>query len=167
MRKKQSVVSQSSAEAEVKSLDAGFRIGVSPLNNYGNLPARETTNISREEQRSQIDDRKQRELYYVPEDIPNSAYSAVLYVCEDTEAVINVIVRSRRPSVRHVTHTPCVDLDWLISIKYNDTDQIADILKIKTNSSATVDNTHACVPHTHKFAVDVRNLPRWLRCQIP
>ena len=62
MRKKQSVVSQSSAEAEVKSLDAGFRIeGLSAQQlwerNVEGLskPASTRNNISFGTLRSQID----------------------------------------------------------------------------------------------------------------
>ena len=62
----------------------------------------------------------------------------VLYVFEDSEAVIKMIIKGRSPSMRHVSRTHRVALDWLfdrinldpkIQIKYIDTkNQLADIL---------------------------------------
>ena len=61
-----------------------------------------------------------------------------MYVFEDNEAVIKMIIKSRRPTMRHVSRTHRVALDWLfdrinldskIQIKYIDTkNQLADIL---------------------------------------
>ena len=63
---------------------------------------------------------------------------ALLYVFEDNEAVIKMIIEGRRPTMRHVSRTHRVALDWLfdrinldskIQIKYIDTkNQLADIL---------------------------------------
>ena len=99
-------------------------------------------------------------------------FSAVLYVYETIEAAIKIIVKSRRPSVRHVTRIHRVDLDWLferinhgctISVKYNNTkDQIADIL---TKERFAV-HPCMCSTSTHKLAVQFRVLLRRLRCQI-
>ena len=62
----------------------------------------------------------------------------MLYIFEDNEAVIKMIVKGRSPSMRHVSRTHRVALDWLfdrinldskIQIKYIDTkNQLADIL---------------------------------------
>ena len=62
----------------------------------------------------------------------------MLYVFEDNEAVIKMIIKGRSPTMRHVARTHRVDLDWLfdrinmdprIQIRYIDTKhQIADIL---------------------------------------
>ena len=61
-----------------------------------------------------------------------------MYVFEDNEAVIKMIVKGRIPTMRHVSRTHRVALDWLfdrinldseIQIKYIDTkNQLADIL---------------------------------------
>ena len=61
-----------------------------------------------------------------------------LYVFEDNEAVIKMIMKGRSPTMRHVSRTHRVALDWLfdrinldpkIQIKYIDTrNQLADIL---------------------------------------
>ena len=63
---------------------------------------------------------------------------ALLYVFEDNEAVIKMIMKGRSPTMRHVSRTHRVALDWLfdrinldpkIQIKYIDTkNQLADIL---------------------------------------
>ena len=60
------------------------------------------------------------------------------YVFEDNEAVIKMIMKGRSPTMRHVSRTHRVALDWLfdrinldpkIQIKYIDTkNQLADIL---------------------------------------
>ena len=62
----------------------------------------------------------------------------LLYVFEDNEAVIKMIIKGRSPTMRHVSRTHRVALDWLfdrinldskIQIKYIDTkNQLADIL---------------------------------------
>ena len=63
---------------------------------------------------------------------------ALLFVFEDNEAVIKMIFKGRSPTMRHVSRTHRVALDWLfdrsnldskIQIKYIDTrNQLADIL---------------------------------------
>ena len=68
----------------------------------------------------------------------NRAQHPVLYVFEDNEAVIKMIMKGRSPTMRHVSRTHRVALDWLfdrinldpkIQIKYIDTkNQLADIL---------------------------------------
>ena len=63
---------------------------------------------------------------------------ALLYVFEDNEAVIKMTIKGRSPTMRHVSRTQRVALDWLfdrinldsrIQINYIDTkNQLADIL---------------------------------------
>ena len=74
----------------------------------------------------------------VPSNVQSSRQEALLYVFEDTEAVINMIVKWKCPTMRHFSKTHRVALDWLIcrinldpkiEIKYIDTkNQLADIL---------------------------------------
>ena len=62
----------------------------------------------------------------------------LLYVFEDNEAVIKMIIKGRSPTMRHVSRTHRVALDWLfdrisldpkIQMKYIDTkNQLADML---------------------------------------
>ena len=61
-----------------------------------------------------------------------------LYIFEDIEAGIKMIIKGRSPMMRHVSRTHRVALDWLfdrinldpkIQVKYVDTkDQLADLL---------------------------------------
>ena len=65
-------------------------------------------------------------------------FEAMLYIFEDSEAVIKMIIEGRSPTMRHVSRTDRVALDWLfgrinldpkIQIKYVDTtNQLADLL---------------------------------------
>ena len=74
----------------------------------------------------------------VPSNVQFSHQEALLYVFEDNEAVIKMIIKGRSPTMRHVSRTHRVALDWLfdrinldpkIQIKYIDTkNQLADIL---------------------------------------
>ena len=74
----------------------------------------------------------------VPSNAQSSRQEALLYVFEDNEAVIKMIIKGRSPTMRHVSRTHRVALDWLfdrvnldskIQIKYIDTkNQLADIL---------------------------------------
>ena len=73
----------------------------------------------------------------VPSNVQNSRQEALLCVFEDNEAVIKMIIKGRSPTLRHVSRTHRVALDWLfdrinldskIQIKYIDTkNQLADI----------------------------------------
>ena len=70
-----------------------------------------------------------------------------LYVFEDNEAVIKMIIKGRGPTMRHVSRTHRVALDWLfdrinldskIQIKYIDTKkQLADMLTFTRDAYST------------------------------
>ena len=74
----------------------------------------------------------------VPSNVQSSNRKALLYVFEDNEAVIKMIMKGRSQTMRHVSRTHRVALDWLfdrinldlkIQIQYIDTkNQLADIL---------------------------------------
>ena len=74
----------------------------------------------------------------VPSNVQFSHQEALLSVFEDNEAVIKMIIKGRSPTMRHVSRTHRVALDWLfdrinldpkIQIKYIETKkQLADIL---------------------------------------
>ena len=74
----------------------------------------------------------------VPSNVQSSRQEALLYVLEDNEAVVKIIITGRSPTKRHVSRTHRVALGWLfdrinldskIQIKYIDTKiQLADIL---------------------------------------
>ena len=79
----------------------------------------------------------------------SSRQEALSYIFEDNEAVINMIIKGRSPTMRHVSRTHRVVLDWLldrinldnkIQIKSIDTkNQLADI---QTNENFTRDEWH-------------------------
>ena len=82
----------------------------------------------------------------VPSNVQSSRQEALLYVFEDSEAVIKMIIEGRSPTMRHVSRTHRVARDWLfdrinldpkIQIKYIGTkNQLADHL---TNGNFTRD----------------------------
>ena len=89
-------------------------------------------------QRSQGKTNMLNNIYCVLSNVQSSHQEALLYVFEDNEAVIKMIIKGRSPTMRHVSRTQRVALDWLfdrinldtkIQIKYIDTrNQFADIL---------------------------------------
>ena len=49
----------------------------------------------------------------VSANVKYSRQEALLYVFEDNEAVIKMIIKGRSPTMRHVSRTHRVALDWL------------------------------------------------------
>ena len=78
------------------------------------------------------------DVVFVSSNVNSSRHEALLYVFEDNAAVIKMIIKGTNPTMRHVSRTHRVALDWLfdrinldhqIQIKYIDTkNQLADIL---------------------------------------
>ena len=79
-----------------------------------------------------------KDIDAVPSNVQSARQEALLYVFEDNEAVIRMIIKGRSPTMRHVSRTHRVALDWQfdrinlepkIQIKYIDTkNQLAYIL---------------------------------------
>ena len=75
---------------------------------------------------------------FISSNVNSSRNEALIYIFEDNEAVIKMIIKGRSHTMRHVSRTHRVALDWLfdrinsdpkIQIKYIDTNnQLADIL---------------------------------------
>ena len=151
MCKKQTAVSHSSTESEIISLDTGLRLDGLPALELWDLIVSVFGNISHVSDRSGQPDNdvhKHHESHnnidaindidVVPSNVQSARREALLYVFEDSEAVIKMIIKGRSPTMRHVSRTHRVALDWLfdrinldskIQIKYIDTeDQLADIL---------------------------------------
>ena len=151
MCKKQTSVSHSSTESEIISLDTGLRLDGLPALELWDLIVSVLGNVSRvsdnpgkpesdahkrQKSHSRIDVVKDIDL--VPSNVQSANHEALLYVFEDNEAVIKMIMKGRSPTMRHVSRTHRVALDWLfdrinldpkIQIKYIDTkNQLADIL---------------------------------------
>ena len=151
MCKKQTAVSHSPTESEIISLDTGLRLDGFFALELWNLIVCVLGNVSRVSDRSgqlECDIHKHHKSHnkidvvhdidYVPSNVQSSNQEALLYVFEDNEAVIKMIMKYRSPTMRHVSRTHRVALDWLfnrtnldskIKIKYIDTkNQLADIL---------------------------------------
>ena len=151
MCKKQTAVSHSSTECEIISLDTGLRLDWLLALELWDLIVPVLGNISRVSDRTgkpESDERKHhkshnkidamKDIDAVPSNIQSARQEALLYVFEDNEAVIKMIIKGRSPTMRHVSRTHRVAVDWLfdrinldpkIQIKYIDTkNQFADIL---------------------------------------
>ena len=88
---------------------------------------------------------------YVSSNAKFSRFGAILYICEDHEAVMKTIIKSRSPTIRHVSRTHR-DLDPKIEIKYIDTkNQLADMLT-KGNFTRDEWNNLLCVFNISHFS---------------
>ena len=150
MCKKQTAGSYSSTESEIISVDAGLRLDGLPalelwdlsVSVFGSMT--QTTErkgrlvVTERSSKSQGKTNVVNNVDRVPSNVQFSHQEALLYVFEDNEAVIKMIIKGRSPTMRHVSRTHRVALDWLfdrinldpkIQIKYIDTkNQLADIL---------------------------------------
>ena len=150
MCKKQTAVSHSSTETEIISLYTGLRLDgllalelwdliVSVLGSV--IQTSDRTVRPADIERNQKSHGKinvLKNIDCVHSNVQSSRQEALLYVFEDNEAVIKMIIEVRSPTMRHVFRTHRVALDWLfdrinldskIQIKYIDTkNQLADIL---------------------------------------
>ena len=151
MCKKQTAVSHSSTESEIISLDTGLRLDGLPALELWDLIVSVLGNISHISDRTgqpESDEHKHhkshnkidvvKDIDSVPSNVQSASREALLYVFEDNEAVIKMIMKGRSPTMRHVSRTHRVALDWLfdrinldpkIQIRYIDTkNQLGDIL---------------------------------------
>ena len=146
MFKKQTAVSHSSTESEIISLDTGLRLDGLPALELWDLIVSVFGNFSRVSDRSgqpvngknkshnKIDAMK--DIDSVPSNVQSASREALLYVFEDNQAVIKMIMKGRSPTVRHVLFDR-INQDSKIQIEYIDTkNQLADIL---TNGNFTRD----------------------------
>ena len=150
MCKKQTAVSHTSTESDIISLDAGLRLDglpalelwdpiLSVLGSVSQISDRTGQPDSDVHKRHKFQKRinAMENIDSVPSNVQSSHQEALLYVFEDSEAVIKMIIKGRRLTMRHVSRTHRVALDWLsdrinldskIQIKYIDTkNQLADI----------------------------------------
>ena len=143
MCKKQTSVSHSSTESEIISLDARLSMDVKPALDlwdlivtvlHGNTNQSKqvqgdlSTSPTRKKIPGKIDDLNIVDC--VSSNANSSHQAAMLYIFDDNEAVIKMIMKGRSPTMRHVSRTHRVALDWLfdrinldpnIQIKYIDT----------------------------------------------
>ena len=124
MCKKQTAVSHSSTESEIISLDTGLRLDGLLALELWDLIVSVLGNVSRVSDGSGQDDsdvhkrHKSQKKIDVMEDIdvvPSNVQSArqepLLYVFEDNEAVVKMIIKGRSPTMRHDSRTHRVALD--------------------------------------------------------
>ena len=151
MCKKQTAASHSSTESEIISLDTGLRLDGLPALELWDLIVSVSGTVSRVSDGSgkpESDVHKRhkpnkkidvmKNIDSVLSNVQSARQEALLYVFEDNEAVIKMIMKGRSPTIRHVSRTHRVALDWLfdrinldskIQIKYIDIkNQLADIL---------------------------------------
>ena len=69
----------------------------------------------------------------VPSNVQCSHQEALLYVFDDNESVIKMIIKGRSPTMRHVSRTHRFALDWLFD-RINLDSKIQNTLTPKTNS---------------------------------
>ena len=149
MCKKQTAVSHSSTESEIISLDTGLRLDgllalelwdliVSAFGSVNQTSDRTVRPVDTERnQNSHGKINMLKNIDSVPSNVQSSRQESLLYVFEDNSAVIKMIIKGRSPTMRHVSRTHRVALDWLfdrinldskIQIKYIDAkNQLAEI----------------------------------------
>ena len=133
MCKTQTSVSHSSTKSEIISLDAGLTLDGIPALDLWDLIVLVLGNTIQTHDRtvqpvvncdkSHGPNKRSQGMFNV---LPNvdcvhsnvqfSHQEALLYVFEDNEAVIKMIIKGRSPTMRHVSRTHRVALDWLIDL---------------------------------------------------
>ena len=114
------------AESEIISLDTGLRLDGLPALELWDLIVSVFESVSQVSDRSGQPDndvnkhhKSQKRIIVmenidsVPSNVQSSRQEALLYVFEDNEAVIKMIIKGRSPTMRHVSRTHRVALDWL------------------------------------------------------
>ena len=93
---------------------------------------------------------------YVSSKVHSSHQEASLYVFEENEAVIKMIIKGRSPTMRHVSRTHRVALDWLfdrINLEPTDPNQVHRHQK-STRRHANQGKFHVCflnISHLFQF----------------
>ena len=125
MCKKQTAVSHSSTESEIISLDTGLRLDgllalelwdliVSVLRKVSRVSVRsgQPDNDVHKRHKSQKKIDVMEDIDSVPSNVRSARQEPLLYVLEDNEAVIKMIIKGRSATMRHVSRTYRVTLDW-------------------------------------------------------
>ena len=166
MCKKQTSVSHSSTESEIMSLDLPGN-----TNQSKQVQGDPKKSPTRKKIPGKID---LNSVDFVSSNANSSRQEAVLYIFEDNETVIKMIIKVRSPTMRHVSRTHRVALDWLfdginldpkIQIKYIDTkNQLADIL---TKGHFTRDewNDFLCLFNISHFS-SINSVKAMSRCRV-
>ena len=183
MCKKQGAVSHSTAEAEVIALDAGVRMEGLPALTLWSLvidvfePTSKPVLAQELTVQERLTLRRQNfdvfgSVDYVPPSLPTCLGKGKLFLLEDNDAVLKMVVKGRSPNLRHVGRTHRVNLDWLferlrkdpgVFMKWVGTkEQLGDIL---TKGSFTADAWKALLslslmlpPAARKYTQDLKPL---------
>ena len=135
MCKKRTSVSHSSTEAKIISLDAGLCIdGIPALTLWDSVievfhsvpnkieqPKEELRRNPLQATKPNLHNPIQckhtnvipTDIDHIPSNTTHSGAFAMLYVFEDNQAVIKMNIKGRSPTMRHVSRTHRVALDWL------------------------------------------------------
>ena len=132
MCKKQTAVSHSLTESEIISLDTGLGLDglpalelwdliVSVLGNISRISDRTVKPVNGENKHHKSHNKidAMKDIDSVPSNVQSARQEALLYVFEDNEAVIKMIMKGRSPTMRHVSRTHRVALDWFPKSKSN------------------------------------------------
>ena len=113
-------------------------------------------------------------IVYIPPNTTLSGFSAMLYVFEDKEAVVKMIIKGRNPTTRHVSRTHRVALDWLfdrinldskIQIRYLDTKHhLADMLTKGNFTRDEWNNLLHLFNISHFSSICCTKNFRWISC---
>ena len=72
---------------------------------------------------------------FISSNVNSSRQEALLYIFEDNEAVIKMIIKGRSPTMRHVSRTHRVAIDWLFDRTNLDPKSKSSTSTPKTNLS--------------------------------
>ena len=112
----------------------GFLLSMYVLGNTIQTPERPGRPVVNDkDQRSQGTINVLNHIDCVPSNVQFSHHEALLYVFEDNEAVIKMIIKGRSPTVRHVSSTHTVALDWVFDRINLDHQDPSNTLTPKTN----------------------------------
>ena len=139
MCKKQTSVSHSSTEAEIISLGACLRMDGIPALDLSNLVIEVFHSVRNKIEQPEEELRRNPlqaakpnmqnpiqfkhtnvippNIDHIPANAMHSGACAMLYVFEDNEAVIKMIIAGRSPKMRHLSRTHRVALDWCFDPK--------------------------------------------------
>ena len=159
MCKKQTAVSHSSTESEIISLDTGLRLDglpalelwdliVSVFGNISHISDRTGKPVNGEDKHQKSHNKidSMKDIDSVPSNVQSARQEALLYVFEDNEAVIKMIMKGRSPTMRHVSRTVRRDSPYFPHVSF------------LVFSSVTV-----CIRLQHLSQMHQR--PRWLKTE--
>ena len=96
---------------------------------------------------------------YAPSNAKFSRFGAMLYTFEDNEAVIKIIINGRSPTMRHVSRTHGVVLDWLFDRINLDPQDSNQVCRLKTPTCRHIDKRESHVMSGTIFLICLKNQP--------